>query len=92
MKFQPGDYVRYSTETCIREDFVKQYGRGPFIFERYHDNDLTCYLLTVDGRRMIMNERRAKNDENTWNHTVSDLREDVFLTAARKAIAHEAKV
>ena len=84
-EFKPGDIVRFKPEAGICDEFLNAYGRGPFILrQRFSEHFKSWHLLTMDGRRALLPSGTLE-----W-HTPEDcLMHDVFLEAARKAVASE---
>ncbi len=87
MKFAVGDIVSYidrKRHGALRADFVERWGYGPFEIMEMHTS--ICVLCTLRG------ERVTQPDGRDWKHGYENLQLETFFDAARKAIAHDAKV
>lgn len=85
MKFSVGDVVRYIDPQNLVSEFREQWGTGPFVVidNKYCGKLVRCH--TLEGIPI------TRFDGQLWGFGVDSLVVDPFLTAARKAIAHETR-
>ncbi len=86
-KFQVGDYVRYSPETPLVDEFVEQWGRGPFIVKEILTSldrgDFPHLALSTPHHVTLI----CPYSRSAWRcHQHSGLEPDPFFSAVKKAI------
>lgn len=79
-----GDFVRYRSTGNLCNEFISEWGLGPFEVVESYSQQIHC--KSIDGRRVV------NTLGSMWNFSTDNLILDVFLGSVKKAITYEDQV